>query len=85
MIVLLYHQDKIIGAFDNLELCTNFVKSVEKQGWASGFKIINCKNNSCLMSEEEEITITKQSNEDIIEVETKTETSIDSRSKKKIS
>ena len=55
MSVILYHNDKLIGLFENIELCSNFVKSVEVNNWATGFKAIKYKSNSCIKEWEREL------------------------------
>ena len=76
MSVILYHNDKLIGLFENIELCSNFVKSVEVNNWATGFKAIKYKSNSCIKEWERELKFydvnveTKNLNENIVPDET---------------
>ena len=55
MSVVLYHNEKLIGLFDNIDLCSNFVKSIEINNWATGFKAIKYKSNSCVKEWEREL------------------------------
>ena len=48
MSIVLYQKSNVIGVFENYDKCCDFIKSVENLGWATKFKIVKFKINSCI-------------------------------------
>lgn len=56
MSIVLYQKSNVIGVFENYDMCCDFVKSVENLGWATQFKIVKFKINSCIKEYEKQIS-----------------------------
>tara|TARA_B100001248_G_scaffold201899_1_gene156098 strand:+ start:32159 stop:32908 length:750 start_codon:yes stop_codon:yes gene_type:complete len=56
MSIILYQNSNIIGVYENYELCCDFIKSIENLGWATNFKIVKYKINTCIKEWEKKIS-----------------------------
>lgn len=82
MNVILFQGEKVIGAFDSYEICCDFIKSVENLGWATNFKVLKFKSNSCIKEWEKSVTfkIKEEVNDENISIKNEDDNAIDSSS-----
>ena len=61
MSYLVYQKNNPVGIFDDIELCKDYIKSIEENNWATNFRVVKYKKNSCLKLFDKKISFLNKS------------------------